>query len=128
MDGPGGRRNLQADGDFGRDRLLEQCLQRFDAVLQPEAHRLVRTAPAESQQLACQGLAALARGQDGVDQGAGALVSDPPLEQLCAALNDHEEVVEVVRHPAGDAAQSLEPTPFLLGGRLLMADAQFSGE
>ncbi len=123
---PDVRRNVETDVDVVLHRLAQKRPQLLDALLQQEAHRLVRAAPPKRQQLAGQGLAALAGREDGVDQSRGALVAHPPFEQLGAALHDHQEVVEVVGDSSGDPAKPLEPAALLQRGRFLLPEPQLA--
>ena len=89
--------------------------------------RLEHLAPAEGEQLLRQPRRALAGAADLLDRHTQALLvaAHGGQRQVAVAVDDREQVVEVVRDPACEAADRLEllVAPQLLGGELLRDEA-----
>jgi hypothetical protein len=94
-------------------RPLQEGQEIAGAWAEGKADRLVSAAPGERQQLPRDGLAARRRGQDGIGQlGRLVRVDPPPLQGFGAALHDHQQVIEIMRHAAGDAAERFQAMRF----------------
>ena len=101
--------DLQDDGHRGADRAGHQI--RHAAHQAGDVHRrgLQGLTPRERQQPVDEGAGALGRFQGAVDQALFALAPDAaPGQHVEGAQDGREQIVEVVRHAAGELAHALQ--------------------
>ena len=97
------------EADRLADRVLEQGLGLAHEPVDPRDLRLEGLAAGEGEKLLGETLAAAGGGQGGLDHAfAPRRILRPPPHQVEGADDDGQEVVEVVRHPAGQLADGLQ--------------------
>ena len=121
----GGKSGRQVEGDFdGRaERAVQQVVHAAHQLGEIGRPRLQRLAPGKGQQALRQGGAALGALRGAVEQAVGGgIVRQPLAQQLEIAEHRGQQVVEVVRHAAGELAdqfQLLQLAQLLLGAGAL---------
>jgi hypothetical protein len=124
------RRQLRAEIDAQVDGRTERRTDQADHAFHKPGYLdrdgLERLAPRKGEQALDQGFGALGRLQRTIDQPPLALAADPAPDQHVEAADDRcQQIVEVVRHPAGELAHRLHllalAQRLLRGGELGLA-------
>ncbi len=94
--------------DVGADHPLEHAIEIGDERVQIEDARLKHLLSAEGEELAREGRGAITRVVDLLQVRAHGVVRAEPLQEGVGVAEDHgEQIVEVVRHAPGEAADGL---------------------
>ena len=109
-DGPDLGRYAELEGDALGQRAPEHRPQLPEELVEPKLRRLNRAAPGEGEQLTGERRSAL-RGPLDLREVIGARIAgrQPFGQKIGVVGDDREDVVEVVGHPAGEPAETLEP-------------------